>query len=155
MLEHQDEIHFGEPVIIYIDPKTIKCVKLEDKHYLDTKFGRFYHDQFVGKKYGTIVETNNKKGFVYCFKLDAEFFTLTLAHQTQILYYPDISLVLHNLGITKGSIVCESGSGSGSMTFSLATAVGNTGKVVTFEYNEQRQKNIEDIFNALNFNQVK
>lgn len=109
MSESLDEIKFGDHVIIYVDPKTIKCVSLIDKHFVDTKFGRFYHDQFVGKKYGTVVETNSKKGFVYCFKLDPEFFTLTLSHQTQILYYADISLVIQNLGLTRGSRVCESG----------------------------------------------
>lgn len=41
------------------------------------------------------------------------------------------------------------------MTCSLATAVGSTGAVVTFEYNEQRQKNIEEIFKALQYGQVK
>ena len=109
MSENPDEIKFGDHVVVYIDPKTIKSVCLTEKQYVDTKFGRFYHDQFVGKKYGTVVETNSKKGFVYCFKLDPEFFTLTLSHQTQILYYADISLIIHNLGVTKGSIVCESG----------------------------------------------
>ena len=109
MSEHLDEIQFGDHIIVYIDPKTIKCVRLSDKQFLDTKFGRFYHDQFIGRKYGSIIETHNKKGFVYCFKLDPDFFTLTLAHQTQILYYPDISLVIHNLGIVSGARVCESG----------------------------------------------
>ena len=41
------------------------------------------------------------------------------------------------------------------MTFSLATAVCEQGKVITFEYNEQRQKNIEEMFKALNYPQVK
>lgn len=41
------------------------------------------------------------------------------------------------------------------MTFSLATAVSELGKVITFEYNEQRQKNIEEMFKALNYPQVK
>ena len=109
MSENLDEIRFDDHIIVYIDPKSIKCIRVTDKHFLDTKFGRFYHDQFVGKKYGTVIETNNKKGFVYCFKLDPEFFTLTLAHQTQILYYADISQVIHNLGLVKGSRVCESG----------------------------------------------
>lgn len=40
------------------------------------------------------------------------------------------------------------------MTCSLATAVGPTGAVVTFEYNEQRQKNIAEIFSALRYEQV-
>lgn len=109
MSESLDEINFGDHIIVYVDPKTIKCVRLADKHFIDTKFGRFYHDQFVGKKYGTVVETNTKKGFVYCFRLDPDFFTLTLSHHTQILYFADISLVIYHLGVTRGSRVCESG----------------------------------------------
>ena len=41
------------------------------------------------------------------------------------------------------------------MTFSLARQVGETGKVITFEYNEQRQKNIQNIFTGLGYKQVK
>lgn len=40
--------------------------------------------------------------------------------------------------LKKGDWVVESGTGSGSMTFSLATKVSKEGKVFTYEYNQQR-----------------
>jgi len=43
--------------------------------------------------------------------------------------------VLFNLEIKKGDWIIESGTGSGSMTYSLSTKVGESGKVFSFEYN--------------------
>lgn len=109
MVKSAGQIALGDYVIIYIDPRSIKCVRLEDGKHVDTRFGRFYHDAIAKAKYGQKIESANKRGFAYCLKLTPSFFTLTLSHHTQILYFHDISLVIANLRITKGSIVCESG----------------------------------------------
>lgn len=108
MSENPDEIKFGDHIIVYVDPKTIKCVALVDKQYLDTKFGRYYHDQFDSRKYGIIVLTNAQKA-TSRFKLELEFYTLMLAYCTQFLYLDDISFAIYNLGATKISKVYELG----------------------------------------------
>lgn len=49
------------------------------------------------------------KGWAYVFQPTPELWTQTLPHRTQIIYTPDISMILFNLEIKPGSIVIESG----------------------------------------------
>ena len=69
-----------------------------------------------------------------------------LPHRTQILYVADISLVVSFLELTPGSTVVETGTGSGSLTHSLARAVAPTGHVHTFEYHEDRAEKAREEF---------
>src|SRR5206468_3470976 len=56
------------------------------------------------------------------------------------------------LRIQEGSIVIESGTGSGSMTHALSKAVGSTGRIFTFEYHPGRaeQARLEFLEHKLN-----
>ena len=67
-----------------------------------------------------------------------ELWTLSLTHRTQILYGIDIATVCSYLNLRPGGIVIESGTGSGSLTVSLARTVGIGGHVNTFEFNADR-----------------
>ncbi len=61
--------------------------------------------------------------------------------QTQIMYPKEIGYVLLKLGVTPGSRIIECGTGSGGLTLALATYVGDTGKVYTYERREEFYKN--------------
>jgi tRNA (adenine57-N1/adenine58-N1)-methyltransferase len=61
--------------------------------------------------------------------------------QTQIMYPKEIGYVLLKLGIQPGCRVIETGTGSGGLTLALATYVGDTGKVYTYERREEFYKN--------------
>lgn len=67
-----------------------------------------------------------------------ETWTQTLPHRTQIIYTPDISMILLQLEIKPGSIVVESGTGSGSLSHSFLRAVKPHGHLHTFDFHEQR-----------------
>lgn len=77
---------------------------------------------------------------MYILAPSPELWTRVLKHRTQILYLPDISLVCAYLELRPGCVVLESGTGSGSMSHSLARAVHPSGHLYTFEYHEERSK---------------
>lgn len=56
-----------------------------------------------------------------------ELWTLVLSHRTQFLYIAGFSFAVMYLEIVPGCLVIESGTGSGSLTTSLARAVAPTG----------------------------
>jgi tRNA (adenine57-N1/adenine58-N1)-methyltransferase len=80
----------------------------------------------------------NGAGFVYLLVPMLELWTLALLHRTQILFVADISFVVLFLDLRPGSVVLESGTGSDSLTHSLARVIVPTGHVHTFNFHEQR-----------------
>ena len=83
-----------------------------------------------------------------------ELWTLVLRHRTQILYVADISLVCMHLDLRPGSVVLESGTGSGSLTHGLARAVAPTGHVHTFEFHALRAEEARKEFAAHNLEKL-
>lgn len=75
-----------------------------------------------------------------------ELWTCVLNHRTQILYLADISFVVSYLELRPGSLVLESGTGSGSLTTSLARAIAPSGHVYTFDFHEQRASSARQDF---------
>ncbi|XP_034926448.2 LOW QUALITY PROTEIN: uncharacterized protein, partial [Populus alba] len=114
---------------------------------LQNRFGVFKHSDWIGKPFGSKV-LSNKGGFVYLLAPTPELWTLVLSHRTQILYIADISFLITYLEIVPGSLVLESGTGSGSLTTSLARAVAPTGHVYTFDFHQQRAASAREDFQS-------
>ncbi|KAI4366900.1 hypothetical protein MLD38_022704 [Melastoma candidum] len=66
----------------------------------------------------------------------------------------DISFVIMCLELVPGCLVLESGTGSGSLTTSLARAVAPTGHVHTFDFHEQRAASAREDFERTGVNSV-
>ena len=141
-----ETIKYGDTAIIYLNPKSIFVQKVEQGKVFQTKFGAMKHDSIVGQLYGSKFQCT--KGYVYLLKATPELWTICLPHRTQILYFPDISLITTFLELRPGSLVVEAGTGSGSMTHSLARTIAPTGHVYTFDFHEVRsleaRKEFED-----------
>ncbi|KAJ6790905.1 tRNA (adenine(58)-N(1))-methyltransferase catalytic subunit TRMT61A-like [Iris pallida] len=133
----QRRISDGDLVIVYERHDTMKAVKVRSGSDFQNRFGVFKHSDWVGRPFGSKV-TSHKGGFVHLLAPTPELWTLVLSHRTQILYVADISLVVTYLEIVPGCVVLESGTGSGSLTTSLARAVAPSGRVHTFDFHEQR-----------------
>lgn len=138
-------IREGDLVIVYERHDNMKAVKVCEKGVLQNRFGVFKHSDWIGKPFGSKV-FSNKGGFIYLLAPTAELWTLVLSHRTQILYIADISFVIMYLEIIPGCLVLESGTGSGSLTTSLARAVAPTGHVYTFDFHEQRASSAREDF---------
>jgi len=109
---------------------------------IQNRFGLFHHTDVIGQPFGSRVFSRspgaNGSGFMWILPPTPELWTIALPHRTQILYTADISLVVTHLELTPGKIVVESGTGSGSLSASLARSVAPSGKVFTFEFNAMR-----------------
>ncbi|KAL5793208.1 hypothetical protein ACOSP7_001802 [Xanthoceras sorbifolium] len=143
----------GDLVIVYERHDSMKAVKVGEDMVLQNRFGVFKHSDWIGKPFGSKVFSNKGK-FVYLLAPTPELWTLVLSHRTQILYIADISFVIMYLEIVPGCLVLESGTGSGSLTTSLARAVAPTGHVYTFDFHEQRAASARQDFEQTGVNSL-
>merc|ERR1712048_693791 len=95
----------------------LSAIKIEVGKVHQTQYGAFPHADFIGKRFGTKVYSK-KGGHLTILYPTPELWTVTLPHRTQILYSADISLICFELDLKPGSVVIESGTGSGSLSHS-------------------------------------
>ena len=110
--------------------------------------GVIQHDDLIGKPWGSQVFSHTGAPFFLLQPSLADILN-ELPRTTQILYPKDIGYILIQMGVSQGQTVMEAGTGSGSMTIALATAVGAEGRVVSYEQKEDVQnlarKNLERV----------
>lgn len=88
-------------------------------------------------------------GFIYAIEPTPECWNLAVKHRTQIVHDLDASIVNFYLDLKPGSVVVESGTGSGAMSVGLSRAVAPTGRLYTFEFNELRANAAREEFELL------
>ncbi|CAM8983014.1 unnamed protein product [Rhodiola kirilowii] len=135
----------GDLVIAYERHDIMKGIKVCAGSVLQNRFGVYKHSEWIGRPFGSKVFSNKGK-FIYLLAPTPELWTLVLNHRTQILYIADISLIVMYLEVVPGCTVLESGTGSGSLTTSLARAVAPTGHVYTFDFHEERASSAREDF---------
>ncbi|XP_012285330.1 tRNA (adenine(58)-N(1))-methyltransferase catalytic subunit TRMT61A [Orussus abietinus] len=150
----KEHIEEDDIVILYLGPNNMhtlevtKKIKNKKDEFVDnvfqTTYGALKVYSLLGKKYGTRVELS--RGWAYVLQPTPELWTVTLPHRTQIIYTPDISMIIYLMEIVPGSIVIESGTGSGSLSHSLIRTIRPTGHLYTFDFHEQRVSLAQDEF---------
>ena len=143
-VNYKSHVEDGDTAIVYMSQIKKEALQMKKGSVLNTKFGQIPHSYLIGQKYGTKV--HYKKCWLYLLNATPELWTTTLPHRTQILYTADISMVLLQLNLKPGSIVVESGTGSGSMSHAIMRTIAPTGHLYTFEFHEQRAKIAKEEF---------
>lgn len=146
--EHKETIADGDTIIIYEGPESLKPIVVKDGTILNNRFGNFPHAEMIGRPFGAKLYCKRTKGFVYLLHPTPELWTNALPHRTQILYSTDISMVAAHLDLRPGSVVVETGTGSGSLTHALIRTVAPTGHVYTFEFHKERSEAAHAEFEA-------
>ena len=104
-------------MIIYVNPQSMYAIQVRPtiasktgemvENVFQTNYGALKVKDLVGKTFGHKVQFS--RGWGYLLHPTPELWTLTLPHRTQILYTPDISVIVQQLELKSGSIVVESG----------------------------------------------
>ena len=110
--------------------------------------GHFAHDDFIGKPYGCKVRSRSSGGlgYVYLLRPTPELWTRSLPHRTQIIHELDAAVIVCQLNLRPNCVVCESGTGSGSMSHSILRTIAPRGKLHTYEFNKARVLQARDDF---------
>jgi tRNA (adenine57-N1/adenine58-N1)-methyltransferase len=90
------------------------------------------HDAIIGQEDGTEVALSRGTRFFAVRPTLAEY-TLHMPRGAQILYPKDLALILMWADIHPGATVIEAGVGSGALTTALLQAVGEKGRVISYE----------------------
>lgn len=102
-----------------------------------TPYGAIRPTELVGRKYGEVFKFGNG-GWAYLLQPTPDLWTKILPHRTQIIYGPDISLILLHLGIKPNSVIVEAGTGSGSVSHAFINCIKPHGKLYTYDYHQDR-----------------
>lgn len=126
----------GDVCVIYVSDHEQFKFPVNKITGVSTKFGLLKGRDLIGHPYGT--KFNLKTGWVLVLRLTPELWTQLLPHRTQILYQADISFICAHLDIKPGSVVVESGTGSGSLSHSIIRSILPNGTLYTFDYDKDR-----------------
>lgn len=136
-------------VMVYENFSSIKPLQVEPGKILNNRYGQFHHDALVKEEISSKVLDLKGQSFIRCLSPTPELWTKALHMRTQILYRPDISMIVGSLNVKPGSIVIEAGTGSASLSMALIRALVPSGKLFTFEFNETRAQQAKDEFQSL------
>lgn len=137
--ERKNLVREGDIAIFYESMDHHKQQVIKKGGCYQSSKGVIHHDALIDfEQYGTKVYTTNKRHYIHILRPTTDVYSRSLAQRTQILYTPDISQVLFRLQLQPGSRVCESGTGSGSLSTSIAKMIFPTGRLFTFEFNAAR-----------------
>jgi tRNA (adenine57-N1/adenine58-N1)-methyltransferase len=101
--------------------------------------------EMIGRPEGVVL-TSSKGAVLQAFRPRLTDFVLKMPRGAQVVYPKDLAAILMHADVAPGSQVLEAGTGSGAMTLALVRAVGEAGRVVTYEMrDEHREKAVDNV----------
>ncbi|GAB7189543.1 tRNA (adenine-N1)-methyltransferase [Kineococcus sp. NUM-3379] len=114
-----------------------------------THRGRFAHDDLIGRPDGAVVRNTAGVEYLALRPLLADF-VLSMPRGAAVVYPKDAGQIVQMADVFPGARVLEAGVGSGALTMSLLRAVGDDGRVFSFERREDfaaiARGNVETFF---------
>ena len=142
-------IQEGDLVILYERHDALDQMVCKRGEVLQNRFGKFYHDDIIGKPFGTCIKSYYNEGYLYVLRPTPELWSGAAVRRTQIVNDLDAGFIVFHLDLHPGCVVVESGTGSGCMTVAIARTISPHGHVHTFEYNAVRADTAREEFAQL------
>jgi len=132
------------------DPKGRRhSVLLEPGRLFHCQHGTISHDGLIGGPDGVVARTTDGTPFIALRPLLEEY-TVSMPRGATVIYPKDAAYILMETDIFPGAQVLEAGAGSGGLTVSLLRAIGQTGKLFSYErrpdFADTARKNVEWFF---------
>jgi tRNA (adenine57-N1/adenine58-N1)-methyltransferase catalytic subunit len=142
----------GERVLL-LDAKGRRyLVRLQEGGTFHFHGGAVRHDDLLGEQEGVVVSSGTGASLA-AYRPRLADFILKMPRGAQVVYPKDVGAILVFADVFPGARVLEAGTGSGSLTISLARAVGASGRVVSYElrpdHREQAVTNVQTYFGAI------
>jgi tRNA (adenine57-N1/adenine58-N1)-methyltransferase len=90
------------------------------------------HDAIIGSSEGVKLAASSGAPLI-AYRPSLADFILKMPRGAQVIYPKDVGLILVEADVYPGATVLEAGTGSGALTLALVRAVGERGKVISFE----------------------
>jgi len=114
-----------------------------------THKGSLEHDELIGSPEGVVVTSTGGVSFLALRPLLSDF-VLSMPRGATVIYPKDAAQIVGMVDIFPGAYVVEAGAGSGALTCSLLRAVGERGRLVSYErradFAEVARLNVETFF---------
>ena len=118
------------------DPKgRLHTVTLEPGKTFHTHRGHIAHDDLIGAPDGSVVQHTSGVDYQALRPLLSDY-VLSMPRGAQVVYPKDAGQIVTYADIFPGATVVEAGVGSGALSLSLLRAVGDTGRLYSFERRE-------------------
>jgi tRNA (adenine57-N1/adenine58-N1)-methyltransferase len=139
----------GESVLLVDQRDRTYLFTLEVGAVYHTHAGTLAHDDLIGRPEGTRAGTS--KGMVVtAFRPRFADYVLKMPRGAQVVYPKDLGPIVVYADVFPGARVLEAGTGSGALTIALCRAVGEQGRVVSYElrpeHRDRALANVGDFF---------
>jgi len=139
----------GERALLLDQKSRRYLVRLQPDREFHFHSGMVPFADIIGKPEGVVL-TSTKGAVLQAFRPRLTDFVLKMPRGAQVVYPKDLAAIVMHADVAPGSQVLEAGTGSGALTLALCRAIGDLGRVVTYELREEFQKtaqaNVETFF---------
>ncbi|AGF72473.1 tRNA (adenine-N1)-methyltransferase [Corynebacterium halotolerans] len=122
---------------------------LEPGEAFHTHKGQIAHDEIIGSHEGTVVKSTLGADYL-CFRHLMVDHVLSMPRGAAVIYPKDAAQILVEGDIFPGARVLEAGAGSGALSMSLLRAVGERGRLISYEIREDHlefaENNVDEFF---------
>lgn len=136
----RETIAYGDLVLMWFDNEVTYLIEVTAGKRVNIHCGRpLAVDEWIGRKFGERI--NCEHGYVFLLRPTIFDLMMKAARESGIVYPKDAAYLIMKAGIVTGAKVLEIGTGSGSLTMAMASAVAPSGSVWSYDRRTDLPKN--------------